>query len=162
MEKALPQTAQAVSVDRSRITVPAKFEQTWFPGASESYFIPLRWRRVLLLPDELGLEAWYLWNQVIPGHEEVPEVSLLLERQVSDELDEESNDLLSLAFPADIYRHGKGRRQWRVRCRGLITDLSERNQPLLGNKVVVHKEIDSISLWTLRAYETHFGRLRLV
>lgn len=165
MPKINPTNANFLTLDGDRFSVPAEWEAPWFPNAESPYFVPLNWKRGLLVPDDMGLEAWYLWDRNIP-HEDLTEglLSLLSSDRQEDSSTDESDaarDRRAVLYPADLKQHGQRQEQWRVGCRGLLRELAEGSGPHRGKKILVHREASSLSVWTLRAFQTHFSRVPL-
>lgn len=154
MNKKYPANAKLLVVGKNnRFRIKDGTEPGWFRNPAKPAFVPLNWRRRVLVPPSMGLEAWYLWHADLSkdGWLVWPQ-DVLSESANLDTVRPEIYDLRQQIYEARVADNSG---QWRVSCAGLLKELAAAygNEP--RKKILVHREKDSISVWTLRAYESH-------
>lgn len=149
-----PKNARLLVVGKNnRFRLRYGTEPSWFAKSKNPAFVPLNWKRRVLVPPSLGMEAWYLWDASLSQEDwTVWPQDVLSETENPETVRPEISDLRQQIYEANV---ADSSGQWRVSCAGLLKELAAPygNDP--RRRILVHREKESISVWTLRAYETH-------
>ncbi len=154
----IPKNATFLTIGKNyRFSLRSGTQPVWFANQMNPAFVPLNWKRRVLVPPSLGLEAWYLWDSSLsPEGWSVWPQDVLNESENPDTVRPEIYDLRQQIYQARVADHSG---QWRVSCAGLLKELATPYGDNPRKRILVHREKDSISVWTLRAYETHIGAI---
>ena len=145
---------QSVTLDNHRFELPVSLSVPWLRQSRKAVFVPLYWKRAVMLPASMSLEAWYLAN--LDASEEW---SLDPEAVIAGTVPLNADDLAeaqSLIHRARISNH-KGRT--RVTIPKLLTTFAAQSGTLASAKIMVTLEKQSLSVWTYSAFQTHFGSI---
>lgn len=104
----------------------------------------------------MGLEAWYLWDAQLEEEDWLVWPGEILSMAgEGDKVTDEINDRRAQIYSASIKLH---KTQWRVSCAALLRETVEISGRHEGD-ILVHREPESLSVWTPSAYQTHFSKI---
>lgn len=131
-----------------RLTIARGFVPSWLKSDdSQSYCVPLHWKREISIPQGHDLEAWVVWNPAIQSSDWITDPKILLPG-VQD--DPQNYSRRSLMFQVRFDDKD------RLCCAGLFSNLSN----IAGRIVWVAQENDSLSIWTNFAFQATHGQTR--
>jgi hypothetical protein len=144
-----PENPGAATIDTDgRIKVGRGMIPGWLHGDSQSYCVPLLWKRDIGIPQGHELEAWIVWNAEMTATGWKTEPQQLM---TSDLKDADEYALRTLMFPV------KYDSKDRLCCAGLFNSLAK----VVGRTVWVAPEMGSLSIWSNFAFQAVNGSLRV-
>ena len=130
-----------------RFCIPKPLKPDWADKNIEAWFVPLIWRDELFLPEEVSLEAYLICREIdfdeVQNWNESPKEILKSER----------DDLKGLMFKTKFHYH-QSSESWRVGCHPMF-------KATLRDRIIISKDEMGVSVWSLKAFQIHHGKLRL-
>ena len=135
-----------------RIQIPKGMLPSWLTQPTEEgeiYFLPIGWKRRVMLTTGHELEAWYLWGSRRQDAGWVINPSEIIIGKADQRT--ANFHLQSLIYPARYDSKN------RLSCANLLNAIAE----IGGGNVWIAPEPESVSIWTNFAFQSWYGRLGL-